>query len=224
MRQIAPAVDALRLAAELQHSREGIVSAREEERRRIRRDLHDGLGSALAGIALTLEAARNSAGTDADELVEDAREQTQAAVADVRRIVRGLRPPALDDLGLAGALRAHADKLAPLQVDFDLDAELTMLSAAVELAVYHIAGEALTNVVRHARAQTCRVTLRRHGSELVVHVEDDGRGLPETVEPGVGLQSMQERAEELGGRFSLGQSSRGGVLVEVRLPGMSEQA
>ena len=223
VRQIAPAVDALRLAAELQHSREGLVNAREEERRRIRRDLHDGLGSALAGIALTLEAARNSAGTDADELVEGAREQTHAAVADVRRIVRGLRPPALDDLGLAGALRAHADTLAPLRVDFDLDTDLTTLSAAVELAVYRIASEALTNVVRHARAQTCRVTLRRHESELLLQVEDDGRGLPATAEPGVGLHSMQERSAELGGRFTLGRSSRGGVLVEASLPDASEQ-
>lgn len=223
VRQIAPAVDALKLAVELQHSREGIVNAREEERRRIRRELHDGLGSALAGIALTLEAARNSAGSDADELVEGAREQTHAAVADVRRIVRGLRPPALDDLGLADALRAYVDKLAPLRVDFDLDRDLTTLSAAVELAVYRIASEALTNVVRHARARACWISLHKRDRQLVLRVEDDGSGLPAAAEPGVGLRSMRERTAELGGRFTLGRSSRGGVVVEVCLPDTMER-
>ena len=218
VRQIAPAVDALRLAADLSHSREGIVNAREEERRRIRRELHDGLGSALAGIALTLEAARNSDGSDAEELVEGALDQTNAALADVRTMVRGLRPPALDELGLEGALRAYADKLAPLRVEFDLERDLVTLPAAVEVAIYRIVSEALANVARHARAQTCRVSLERRGGQLVLRIEDDGSGLPATVEPGVGLRSMQERAAELGGRFTLGGSSCGGVLVEVHLP------
>jgi two-component system, NarL family, sensor kinase len=218
VRQIAPALEALKLAAELQHSREGIVNAREEERRRIRRELHDGLGSALAGIALTLEAAHNSVGSDVDELIEGARDQTHAAVADVRRIVRDLRPPALDELGLAGALRAHADNLAPLRVDFDFDKNLTQVSAAVETAVYRIAGEALTNVVRHARARSCEVSLHACEGQLMLRVEDDGSGFPAAMDPGVGLRSMRERAGELGGRFTLGQSSRGGALIEVCLP------
>jgi signal transduction histidine kinase len=218
VRQIAPALDALRLAVELQHSREGIVTAREEERRRIRRELHDGLGSALAGIALTLEAARNSAGSEADELIEGARDQTHAAVADVRRIVRGLRPPALDDLGLVEALRAYADKLAPLRVEFELDPDLAPLPAAVETALYRIACEALTNVVRHARAEWCRVSLHAHDGQLVLRVEDDGKGLPIPAEAGVGLRSMRERAVELGGRLIVEDSDSGGVLVEVILP------
>ncbi len=217
-RQIAPALDALKLAVELQHSRESIVSAREEERRRIRRELHDGLGSALAGIALTLEAARNSAGAEADELIEGARDQTHAAVADVRRIVRGLRPPALDELGLAEALHAYADKLAPLRVDFDLDPDLTTLPAAVETASYRIACEALTNVVRHARASWCRVSLHARSGQLVLRVEDDGSGLTTHVEPGIGLRSMRERATELGGRVTIGPAASGGALVEVSLP------
>jgi two-component system, NarL family, sensor kinase len=222
VRQIAPALDALRLAVELQHSREGIVSAREEERRRIRRELHDGLGSALAGIALTLEAARNSAGPEIDELLDDARDQTHAAVADVRRIVRDLRPPALDDLGLVGALRAHADKLAPLRVELDVDPDLPALPAAVETAVYRVACEALTNVVRHARAAWCWVTLRVGDGEVVLRIEDDGHGFSLPAEPGVGLRSMRERAAELGGRLTFGRAERGGAAVELCLPAAGE--
>lgn len=218
VRQIAPALDALGLAVQLQHSREGIVSAREEERRRIRRELHDGLGSALAGIALTLEAASNSPGSEIDVLIDDARDQTHAAVADVRRIVRDLRPPALDDLGLVGALRAHADKLAPLRVELDVDPDLTALPAAVETAFYRVACEALTNVVRHARAGRCWVTLHVGDGEVELRIEDDGGGFSLPAEPGVGVQSMRERAAELGGRLTLGRAERGGAVVELSLP------
>lgn len=224
VRQIAPALDALRLAAELRHSREGIVNAREEERRRIRRDLHDGLGSALAGIALTLEAARNSTGTDVDELLEGARDQTQAAVADVRRIVRDLRPAALDHFGLVEALHAHAEKLSPLRIELELDPDLPPLSAAVETTLYRVACEALTNVVRHARARTCRLALESVEGHVVLRVDDDGDGLGADAEPGVGLRSMRERAAELGGRLVVRSSDDGGVAVELRLPVGEEQS
>ena len=218
VRQVALVLDALRMAAALQHSREAIVSAREEERRRLRRELHDGLGSALAGIALTLQAARNTGGPEGDELVEGAREQTQAAVADVRRLVRGLRPPVLEDLGLAAALRAHADRLGPLAVELKLPEPLMTLPAAVELALYRIATEALTNVVRHAHAHHCRVSLRTDGDEVVLEIADDGHGLAADAAPGVGLRSMRERAAELGGRVELANSPGGGLAVDVRLP------
>jgi two-component system NarL family sensor kinase len=224
VQQIAPALDALRLAAELQHSREEIVTAREEERRRIRRELHDGLGSALAGIALTLEAARNSGATEVDELIEGAREQTQAAVADVRRIVRDLRPPALDDLGLVEALRAHVERLSPLRVEFVADAELPPLPAAVETALYRVACEALTNVVRHARARSCRLALDAAAGQVVLRLEDDGDGFAASAQHGVGLRSMRERAAELGGRLTLTRAPYGGAIVEVRLPLSEERA
>jgi two-component system, NarL family, sensor kinase len=216
--QIAPALDALGLAVELQHSREDIVNAREEERRRIRRDLHDELGSALAGIALTLEAAHNSAGSQVDGLIESALDQTHTAVADVRRIVRDLRPPALDDLGLMAALRVHAEKLSPLRVEFDLDSSLAPLPAAVETALYRVACEALTNVVRHARASCCRVTLGVGDGGVALRVEDDGDGFRTPAESGVGLRSMRERATELGGRLSFGRAQRGGAILELWLP------
>ena len=216
--QVALVLDALRMAAALQHSREAIVSAREEERRRLRRELHDGLGSALAGIALTLQAASNTGGPQGDRLVEGAREQTEAAVADVRRLVRGLRPPVLEDLGFAAALRAHADRLAPLEVELELPPSPMTLPAAVELALYRIATEALTNVVRHAHAQRCRVTLRTDGGDVALEVVDDGDGLASGATPGIGLRSMRERAAELGGRVELATDPSGGLAVEVRLP------
>ncbi len=218
VRQITPALDALRLAAELQHSREGIIAAREEERRRIRRELHDGLGSALAGIALTLDAARNSAGGDVDELLGGARDQTNAAVADVRRIVRDLRAPALDDLGLVEALFAYAQSLSPMRVEFDVDPDLNGLPAAVETALYRITCESLTNAVRHAHASHCHVSLHTEESHVALEVEDDGAGLVPFSEPGVGLRSMRERASELGGSFTLGTGGGGGVLIRVVLP------
>ncbi|MEO8690588.1 MAG: sensor histidine kinase [Solirubrobacteraceae bacterium] len=217
-RQMTLAVDAVALAAQLQHSRGQIVTAREEERRRLRRDLHDGLGPALAGIALTLQAAQNTGGTEADDLVTGAREQMQDVVAEIRRIVHELRPAVLDDLGLAAAIRVHADRLAPLAIELDLPEPPVPMSAAAELAVYRIATEALTNVVRHAHASTCRVALRSDGDETVLEVTDDGRGLDAGADPGIGLRSMRERAAELGGHVVLSEGSLGGLAVAVRLP------
>ena len=216
VRQLALVLDALRMAAEVQHSREAIVTAREEERRRLRRELHDGLGSALAGIALTLQAAQNAGDPQSEPLVAGAREQTEAAVADVRRIVRGLRPPVLEDLGLAAALRAHADHLAPLEVEIVVPSN--PLPAAVELALYRIATEALTNAVRHADARRCRVELRAAGDEAVLEIGDDGPGLSPDATAGVGLRSMRERAAELGGRVELETPAGGGLTVRVVLP------
>ena len=218
-RQVTLAVDAVALAAQLQQSRGEIVTAREEERRRLRRDLHDGLGPALAGIALTLQAAQNTGGAEGDDLVTGAREQMQDVVAEIRRIVQALRPAVLDDLGLAAAIRAHADRLAPLAIEFDLPEPQPPMSAAAELAIYRIATEALTNVVRHAHASTCRIALRSDAGETVLEVTDDGRGLDPRADPGIGLRSMRERAAELGGQVVLGEAPLGGLAVAVRLPG-----
>lgn len=216
--QVALALDALALATQLQLSRGQIITAREDERRRLRRDLHDGLGPALAGIALTLQAAQNTGGPAADELVSGAREQIEDTVAEIRRIVSDLRPPILDDLGLLVALRTHAERLAPMTVRLDLTEPQVPLSAAAELAVYRIATEALTNVVRHAHADTCQVTLRSGRGGTVLEVSDNGRGIDVDADPGVGLQSMRERAGELGGQVTLGEASLGGLAVGLWLP------
>jgi signal transduction histidine kinase len=221
-RQLGATVHALLLARRLAGARERVVTAREDERRRIRRDLHDGLGPALAGLTLGLEGAEELARRDAVaavRLLGPLRVQAQEAVGDVRRIVEGLRPPALDDLGLAGAVEAELARLASPRLVFRLDVptELPDLPAAVEVAALRIVGEAAHNVCRHAEATTCRVALAVQGHRLTVRVEDDGTGIPAGAAPHVGLDSMAERAEEVGGRLEV--SSGGtGTVVSARLP------
>jgi signal transduction histidine kinase len=218
------AVHAADLTTQLQRSRERLVTAREEERRRIRRDLHDGLGPALAGITMQLDAARRLIRRDQDaagQLLQHLREQTQAAIADIRRLVYELRPPALDDLGLTGALTQHAAACsAPggLQVSVDAGPGLPALPAAVEVAAYRIATEAVTNVTRHADARTATVNLTAGHGMLQVDITDDGRGVSPVHRVGVGLTSMRERAEELGGTCTLLPRPGGGSIVSAELP------
>jgi signal transduction histidine kinase len=220
--QAALAAHAVTLTSALQHSRERLVAAREEERRRIRRDLHDGLGPALAGITLKLDAARNHLPPNADasaQLLKELRAQTQSAIADIRRLVYDLRPPMLDELGIAGTLREYATRMssANLSVSVIIPDALPPLSAAVEVAAYRIATEALTNVVRHAHARHCQLTLRAHDA-LYLEIRDDGVGLSDEYHAGVGLTSMRERAAELGGTCLVENTLGGGTRVLARLP------
>jgi signal transduction histidine kinase len=224
-RQAGVAAHAVRLTADLQRSRERLVATREEERRRLRRDLHDGLGAQLAGLNVQTGVLRGLIKRDpdaADELVVELRTELQAAIADIRRLVHDLRPPALDDMGLAGALRRLAERYgaedAGLRVSVAAPEELPPLPAAVEVAVYRIAQEALTNVVRHARARECVVRLAVANEEVSLEVTDDGAGLPEGRAAGVGLLSMRERAAELGGACINQPAPKGGTRVMVRLP------
>ncbi len=227
-RQAGAAIHALRLRADLARSHERLVFAREEERRRLRRDLHDGLGPTLAAIGLRAEASAESLASDpatARRLLDELGTEVRAALADIRRLVDGLRPPALDELGLIGAIEQQAGRLeggaalgaGPRFVVDRPAAPLPELPAAVEVAAYRIAVEALTNVVRHAGARTCRVRIRA-GDDLVIEVVDDGRGLRPEQRPGTGLESMHERAAELGGTLSIGEQPGGGVRVTARLP------
>ena len=221
--QAGVAVRAARLAADLQHSRERLVTAREEERRRVRRDLHDGLGPTLAAAVLGLDAARSAVTRDAahaEDLLLMLREQLQEAIGDVRRLVYDLRPPALDELGLVGALREHGARLAGMggpQTAVEGAGPLPLLPAAVEVAAYRIAMEAMNNVTRHAGAGRCTVRLGlREGLEI--EITDDGRGIAAERAVGVGLQSMRERARELGGRLDVHGGPDGGTVVRARLP------
>lgn len=219
VRQAATAARTSRLADELQASRERLVNTREEERRRIRRDLHDGLGPAMAGLVYQLETARllvTSNPSGAVEQIDSVRDHVQEVVADVRRLVHELRPPALDDRGLVGALRQLAEH-QPLSVDVEAG-DLGTLSAAVEVAAYRIVAESLANVVRHASAGSAQVRLERTDTELVVEVADDGVGIGEDVQTGVGLLSLRERAAELGGRTDVSCPPAGGTVVRAALP------
>jgi signal transduction histidine kinase len=219
VRQAATAARTSQLAEEVQRSRERLVTAREEERRRIRRDLHDGFGPALSGIVFQLEAARMTVDRDparARGQLETISSQVQEVVADVRRLVHDLRPPALDDRGLVGALRQQAEHLSvPLDVTAPDDLRLP---AAVEVAAYRIAGEALTNVARHADAKGARLLVETADDTLVLEVADDGRGIPVDRAAGVGLASLRERAAELGGTTTISSPPGGGTVVRARLP------
>lgn len=224
-RQTGVAVHSVRLTNELQRSRERLVTAREEERRRIRRDLHDGLGPTLAAITLNLDSARGLIQADpaaAEALLLRLREEAQAAIADIRRLVYELRPPALDELGLAAALREQAVQLSSqgangLAVSVEAPNELPPLAAAVEVAAYRIALEALTNAARHARAQTCTVRIAVDGA-LELAITDDGKGIAPGARAGVGIGSMQERAAELGGTCTVESAPGGGTAVRASLP------
>jgi signal transduction histidine kinase len=220
-------MDLQRLTGELQQSRTQLVSAREEERRRLRRDLHDGLGPQLASLTLKLETARNKLAHDplADRLLANLTAQTQTAVADIRRLVYALRPPALDELGLLSALQEQALQYSqqgqsPLLITCQAPESLPPLPAAVEVAVYRIAQEALTNVVRHAQADQChlRLVLDAEAGILSLEIQDNGCGLSPTHHRGVGLTSMRERAEELGGTWVIEAAATGGTRILVRFP------
>jgi signal transduction histidine kinase len=239
-RQAEVAVQAVKLTADLQHSRERLVSAREEERRRLRRDLHDGLGPTLATLSLGLDVSLKmlkDSPQEAEPLLRELKSQTQAAVVDIRRLVYGLRPPALDDLGLVPAIREQASKHGQLVDDpatfgrvaagkkalaFSVEApeKLPPLPAAVEVACYRIVQEAVTNVVRHSEAATCRIRLSLDTAEnqLGLEIVDDGVGIPEDRHAGVGMISMAERAAELGGTCRVGVGPAGGTRVLAQFP------
>jgi two-component system NarL family sensor kinase len=218
-RQAGPAVQAVRLHADLQRSREQLITAREEERRRLRRDLHDGLGPSLAAIAMQIAAADSLAGKPEalHDLLSALEQQTLQALADIRRLVYDLRPPALDDLGLVSALREQGRRFTNLRVEITADERFDDLPAALEVAIYRIASEAITNAAKHGNATSCEVTLSYDGS-LALEVRDDGDGLPDAPRAGIGMSSMRERATELGGTCSIANAAGGGTIVHARLP------
>jgi signal transduction histidine kinase len=220
-RPVAASIRALALTAELQRARERLVLAREEERRGLRRELHDGLGPSLATHRLKLGTVRallsggNAVG--ATEILRDLEAELSTSVDSVRTLAYQLRPPVLDDLGLVEALRSlAADPASPL-VSVRVVGTVPELPAAIEAAAYRITREALTNVRRHADARTCAMVLEV-SSGLTIMISDDGRGMPYGARPGVGLNSMRERAEELGGTLSIDSPVGGGTRVVAVLP------
>ena len=221
--QAGIAAHAVRLNADLQRSRERLVSLREEERRRIRRDLHDGLGPALASMKLKLDAMHDLIPPELHQVntvVNDLETDTQIALTDIRRLVYDLRPPALDELGLVLAVKQYASNLSSgaLHISIETGHPPDALPAAVEVAAYRIALEAMTNVTRHAQAHACVVSFDQCGGALHVTITDDGVGLSHDLTAGIGLASMRARAEELGGSCSIGPNPAGGLRLQAMLP------
>lgn len=231
--QAGPTAYNVQLTEDLRQSRMRLVTAREEERRRLRRDLHDGLGPVLASQGLKLAAISQlltSKPTQAQQLLAELTTQNERTVAEIRRLVYHLRPAALDELGLVGAVRDYASDLkgrtdgAPrLTVDVQApDTPLPFMTAAIEAAAYRIVTEALTNVVRHACARhavvafdLCDTSLR---PTLRLEIKDDGIGMADNRRAGVGLLSMRERAEEIGGSFKISTTSGNGTRIVALLP------
>jgi signal transduction histidine kinase len=225
-RQAAVAVHGVLLARDAQRARAATATAREEERRRLRRDLHDGMGPALAAVALQAETARDLVADDpqeATELLDRLVPRLKEAVQDVRTLVHDLRPPTLDELGLAGSVRELATRFAtPTRsvVVVAADDDLQPLPAAVDVAAYRIVAESLANVAKHSGASSVRLELARENGSLLVEVSDDGVG-PGAAAPsgGVGLSSMRERASELGGSCSVTPGPHGrGTTVRAAIP------
>jgi two-component system NarL family sensor kinase len=221
VRHAAVVVRAADLAADLQASRARLVKAREEERRRLRRDLHDGLGPSLAAIVLKLNAAQSRVDDGARaELMQQTLDEATAAISEVRRLVDDLRPPAIDEVGLVGAIGQRAASLthgSELAIDVSGPAALPQLPAAVEVAAFRIASEAMTNVSRHSGATRCVVHIAVNGS-FELTVSDNGRGARAGTVSGVGWTSMSERAGELGGSCTVSSRTGGGLVVRAVLP------
>src|SRR4051794_9526636 len=218
---LAQTLRARALADQLIESRGQTIAAVEEERRRLRRELHDGLGPRLSGVAFTSDAARNLIRTDpaaAEQMVAQLRADTVTAIEEIRRMVYAMRPPALDELGLVPALRQHALGLRnsagePVAVEVTAPEELPDLPAAVEVAAYRIVTEALTNVARHSTSASASVRLEPASDGL--HLEVTDHGSSGAWRPGVGLSSMRERAAELGGTLEAGPGPSGGRVAAL---------
>ncbi|MFL6118692.1 histidine kinase [Actinophytocola sp.] len=220
--QVAPVLAALRLDEELLRSREQVVTAREEERSRLSRELHDNVGPTLAGTRLQIESVRGALPPDSAgiALLDRAVESLDEALRTLRRVVHGLRPPELDALGLSGALKELAVFLSgpSLRVETTLAPDLAVPSKGVEVAAYRIVAEALTNVVRHAQATRAEISVRLDGSCLLVEVTDDGVGVPtDAGKHGMGMRFMAQRAREIAGEFSY-RSGDEGTAVRAVLP------
>jgi len=219
------AAQVVRQEHDLQLARERLVLAREEERRRLRRNLHDSIGPTLAALSLRAGSVRNLIEQDppaAQEQFNELREQIHSVITDIRRVVYNLRPPALDELGMLPAIQEQARQFSTggLQVSVDAPDQMPPLPAAVEVAAYRIVTEALANVARHAHARLCRVHLSVN-DQVSIEVVDDGVGLLPNHRAGVGIASMRERVAELGGSCTIESPAEGGTRVLAFLPASS---
>jgi signal transduction histidine kinase len=224
-RRAGSAAEVVREAHDLIRARERLVLAREEERRRLRRNLHDTIGPTLSALSLKAGAVRNLIQEEpiaAQKGMNDLRQLIQSVITDIRRVVYDLRPPALDELGMVPAIREQARQfsIGGLEVVVDAPDQMPTLPAAVEVAAYRIVMEALANVARHASARLCRIHLSAD-HQVSIEVVDDGVGLPAGYRRGVGIASMRERVAELGGSCTIESPPGGGTRVLAFLPASS---
>ncbi|WP_243297989.1 sensor histidine kinase [Bacillus litorisediminis] len=221
-RQVGIVSHSILLYKDLQWSRQKLVNAREEERRRLRRDLHDGLGPSLASLAIKIDVAQSIMDQDpfkSQKLLIEMDSQIKQLIQDIRRLVYSLRPSTLDELGLLSAIRELASqyKMGPIHFIVQGPESCPPLPAAVEVAVFRIVQEAITNVVRHSGAKQCIIDITLDKT-LLLTVIDDGLGLSDNLQFGIGIKSMKERAEELGGSFYVHSPSAGGTEIKAELP------
>jgi signal transduction histidine kinase len=201
------------------------VLVQEEERLRLQRDLHDGLGPVLANLSQRLEVASILVKLDQDAaiaLLSELKVQAKAVLSEIRQLVYALRPLVLDELGLLSAIREAAIQSSGnnnLTVSVESPEILPNLPAALEVVAYRVVMEALTNVQRHAQAHSCEIRLTMIDRRaLEIEIVDDGCGLPDGYNPGVGLKSIRERTTELGGVYKIERKAGGGTRLWVRLP------
>jgi signal transduction histidine kinase len=222
---VAAVVRLALLTAELEAARARSLAARAEERRRLRREVHDHLGPVLTGVGLGLQGARNLLATgDTDtvaRLLDELAGEVERGVQDVRGLARTFLPPLLEERGLPSALEDLAARFdgPELAVRAEVDgAAADALPAPAAVGLYGVAAEAVTNAHRHARAAHCVIRLDLAGDAVRLQVADDGAGIDPDRRPGVGLRSVRERAAELGGTARIGPDRDGGTLVEVTVP------
>jgi two-component system, NarL family, sensor histidine kinase UhpB len=214
-----------RLETERRDSSRRALAAQEAERIRIARELHDEIGQTLTAVALLAERAADQGGTQQQALSEIA-STVQASLDDLRRISRELRPEALDDLGLINALIALCSRIGQqggVRVRRELEAQLPTLASNIELVIYRVAQEALTNVLRHAHASRVDLSLRRADGRVVLTVRDDGRGLPENLPTTSGLAGMRERAMLIGAELAIDSHPDAGVEVRLAVPAAEDR-
>jgi signal transduction histidine kinase len=220
-RQVGIALYAAQLTENLQHARENLVMAREEERRRIRNDLHDGLAPTLSSLQLQLGAARNLIHRDPDQastMIDEVRTDLRNATAEIRQLVYDLRPPMLDELGLVEAIKNLKMPETGLRFQVVAPSPMPQLPAALEVAIFRIASEAIQNVIKHAQATECEVRIDTGNGQLILSVTDDGKSISHQPNVGVGLHSMRERVAELGGVLSVQACEGSGTCLVAQLP------
>ncbi len=222
--QAGVAAYTVRLNNDLQRSRERLVTAQEEERRRLRRDLHDGVGPTLASLSQRIDTASEFVKSDPEKsvrLLKELKGQVKETVSEIRRLVYALRPPVLDEFGLVSAIREYVAQYSGpngMSITFDVTEPLPSLPAAVEVAAYRIALESFTNIIKHAEASACQIKIKIENKALLLEISDNGKGLSAENRAGVGRTSMYERAAELGGAWIFENIPTGGTHVSARLP------